>query len=110
MNVLFVCSLNRIRSLTAEKLFQDYPGISVRSAGTQTNARVVVNRAMIDWADVVIVMEKEHREKIELLFNTSLQNKRIICLGIGNEYEYMDENLIEILERDVPAQLGILPV
>lgn len=110
MNVLFICSLNKIRSLTAEQLFQNYPGLSVCSAGTQSNARLVVNRSMIDWAEVIIVMENEHREKIENVFKTSLRNKKIHCLDIGNEYEYMDENLIEILKREVPARLGILPL
>lgn len=110
MNVLFVCSLNKIRSLTAEKIFQNYPGLSVRSAGTQRNARVVINQSSVDWAEVIVVMEKEHREKIEFLFKHSLQNKKILCLEIRNEYEYMDENLIEILKREVPVQLGILPL
>ena len=40
MHVLFLCSQNKRRSLTAEKLFDGYAGHQVRSAGTEQNARV----------------------------------------------------------------------
>ena len=33
--LLFICSRNRMRSLTAEKIFSGIPGYKVRSAGTQ---------------------------------------------------------------------------
>lgn len=35
MNLLFLCSQNKRRSLTAEKLFDGYNGHNVRSAGTE---------------------------------------------------------------------------
>ena len=33
MNVLFVCSENRLRSPTAEAIFSEHPGVRARSAG-----------------------------------------------------------------------------
>ena len=57
IKVLFVCSRNRIRSLTAEKLLDGLPGLQVRSAGTQPEARVVVTEGHLRWADVILVME-----------------------------------------------------
>ena len=35
MNILFLCSQNKRRSLTAEKLFDGYNGNQARSAGTE---------------------------------------------------------------------------
>jgi hypothetical protein len=40
--LLFICSRNRIRSLTAEKLMEGVPGYDARSAGTQPSARIPV--------------------------------------------------------------------
>ena len=55
--LLFVCSRNRMRSLTAEKIFSCIPGYKVRSAGTQPQARIVVNEGHLRWADIIFVME-----------------------------------------------------
>jgi hypothetical protein len=41
LKVLFVCSQNRLRSVTAERIFRDHPHLEVRSAGTDRNAQVV---------------------------------------------------------------------
>ena len=40
MKVLFVCSRNQRRSLTAERVFAGVPGWAVRSAGTEEAARI----------------------------------------------------------------------
>ena len=37
--LLFVCSQNNLRSLTAEKLFDGFPAYQVRSAGTPGQPR-----------------------------------------------------------------------
>jgi len=56
--LLFICSQNRWRSLTAERLFDGHPILLVRSAGTEPGARVRVSAGHVGWADVVFVMEK----------------------------------------------------
>lgn len=50
---LFVCSRNRQRSLTAEKIFSNTPGLQVISAGTSPSARVKLRRNHLVWADVI---------------------------------------------------------
>ena len=42
MHLLFLCSQNKRRSLTAEKLFNGYESHDARSAGTENNSRVKV--------------------------------------------------------------------
>ena len=47
MQILFICSQNKRRSLTAEKLFSVYHTHRVRSAGTETNAHIKVSAGLI---------------------------------------------------------------
>jgi predicted protein tyrosine phosphatase len=99
--LLFVCSRNKWRSLTAEKIFEDLEDYSVKSAGTEKNARVKITAGMIGWADLILVMEKKHRSRIQEKFGDSLQNKPIFVLNIPDDYQFMDEELIEILRNRV---------
>lgn len=101
MNILFVCSRNKWRSFTAETIFKDHPDHQVKSAGTSPSARVKVNSKHILWADLIFVMEKEHRQKIRQNFNDVLSDKELVVLDIPDDYQYMDEELIQELEAKV---------
>lgn len=101
IKLLFICSRNKWRSLTAEKIFQGINGFDVRSAGTESNARIKVTGGHIGWADMIFVMEKKHLRRIKEKFGNMLEDKRIINLDIPDEYTYMDEELIEILKARV---------
>ena len=105
MNVLFICSLNHIRSLTAEQLFCAYPNLHVKSAGTQQNARVVVNPKLLTWADKIFVMERHHKEKIEASFPYAVKDKTVFVLDIPNGFGYMDPELIDMLKSEVDSYL-----
>jgi len=97
MNILFVCSRNKWRSRTAETIFKTNLGHQVKSAGTEPSARVKVTAKMIEWADVVFAMEKKHKQRLVQYFPEATSQKEIIVLGIPDEYQYMDEELVEIL-------------
>ena len=107
VKLLFICSRNRIRSLTAEKVFSDYPGLQVRSAGTQNNARIVVNSGHIGWADVILLMEKSHLNKLRERFGDLLSEKEVITLHIPDDYEFMQPELIDELQTKVAEHLGL---
>ena len=107
MKLLFICSRNRFRSLTAERIFSGMPGFEVRSAGTQPEARIVVTEGMLGWADLVLVMEKRHLEKLRLSFADMMQDKDVITLGIPDDYEYMDPELVEELQARVSAHIEL---
>ena len=95
--LLFVCSRNRQRSLTAEKLFEGSPLYQARSAGTQPSARIVITEGHIGWADLIFVMEKSHLSRLRQKFPEALQGKRVITLHIPDEYEFMQPELIDEL-------------
>lgn len=107
MKLLFVCSRNKWRSLTAEKIFDGINGYEVRSAVTEDGARVKVTEGHIGWADYVFVMEKKHASKLKQKFPEKLTNKRVICLDIPDDYSFMDEDLIEILKSRVSEYIEV---
>lgn len=94
-NLLFICSKNQWRSPTAELLFRDHPIHTARSAGTSDKARIKVNQKIIDWADVIFVMENKHRNILRQRFNFTDQS--IIILDIADDYQFGDAELIDIL-------------
>jgi len=100
-NVLFVCSANRLRSPTAEQVFSTWPGIETDSAGISSGANVLLSSEQVDWADIIFVMEKTHRNKLVRRFRRHLKNKRVICLDIPDDYEFMDPVLVRTLENRV---------
>ena len=99
--VLFVCSQNKLRSPTAEQVFANRPGFEVASAGTDRSAGTPVSPEIIEWADVIFVMERVHRNKLSKNFRAQLKNKRVVCLDIPDEFEYMDPALVRLLEVKV---------
>jgi predicted protein tyrosine phosphatase len=72
------------------------------SAGLNHDAELRVSAEMIEWADTIFVMQPAHKRKLSKQFNGPLKGKRIIVLGIPDEYDYMEKELIELLETKVP--------
>lgn len=105
MNALFICTYNRWRSLTAERLFANRPGMIARSAGISNAARVKVSPALIEWTDIIFVMEDRHRDFLEDTMTDVVEDKQIVCLNIASGYQYNDPELIELLEKGVEEWL-----
>lgn len=106
IKILFLCSRNKWRSLTAEKIFHGINGYDVRSAGTENNARIKVTGGHIGWADMIFVMEKKHLRRIQEKFGEMLSSKKVIILDISDDYTFMDEELIKILESRVSEHIN----
>jgi predicted protein tyrosine phosphatase len=107
MNILFVCSRNQWRSPTAEEIYKNTDGLQVRSAGTEPSARIKLNAKTIAWADVIFVMEKKHKQRMQEKFSDELQDKEIIILDIPDEYQFMDTELIEEIKTKVDSFLQL---
>jgi predicted protein tyrosine phosphatase len=100
-NLLFICSKNQWRSPTAEMLFKNHPVHRARSAGTSDNARIKVNQKLIDWADVIFVMETKHKDLLKQRFAATVAKKQIIILDIEDNYRFGDAEWIEILKQSL---------
>ena len=105
IKILFLCSQNKRRSLTAEKIFNSVNRHEVRSAGTETNSRIKVTPGLLGWADIIFCMEKKHVRRVKDKYYDIVIDKKIVCLNIPDDYGYMDESLIEILEASVDGYL-----
>lgn len=105
LNLLFVCSQNRLRSPTAEQVFAGRPGIETSSAGLNNDAENPVTPELLAWADIVFVMERAHRAKLAARFKPHIGRARVICLGIPDIYRYMDPALVQLLEAKVGRHL-----
>ncbi|MCP9770056.1 protein tyrosine phosphatase [Lacihabitans sp. LS3-19] len=92
--LLFVCSRNKRRSLTAEMVFRDNLDYDVKSCGTNNGARVKITIGLIGWADKIIFMEKRHKEIASFSFGDSLSKKQVHVLNIKDIYEFMDPKLV----------------
>ena len=61
--------------------------------------------ADIRWADVIMVMEQKHKQRLTADFALLLENKPIHVLDIPDDYQYMDRELIDCLEEVLPPLL-----
>lgn len=52
---------------------------------------------MVQWAELILVMENVHREKLRHKYQGLLTGKQLVVLNIPDEYEYMDEELVAML-------------
>jgi len=95
--ILFVCTINRMRSKTAHEIYANDIRFEVKSAGTDRGAETVINRELLEWADSVAVMEKHHRNAIRKQFPDIYSKKRIVCLYIPDEYDYMQPELVSVI-------------
>ena len=106
LKLLFVCSRNRWRSPTAEKIFHGVDGFQARSAGTEAGARIKVTAGHIGWADLIFVMEKKHLRRLQEKFPNKLADKHVVCLNIPDDYQFMQAELVERLEAAVAPYLA----
>ena len=102
--VLFVCSQNKLRSPTAEQVFSTWPDLEVDSAGTNHDAENPLTGELVEWAQVIFVMEKTHRNKLSKRFKRHLK-ARVICLDIPDDYAFMDPALVTLLKARVGPYL-----
>lgn len=99
--VLFICSQNKLRSPTAEQVFARHDGIETASAGLNNDAENPLTPELVAWADIIFVMEKAHRSKLQQKFKRQLKSARVICLDIPDDYAFMDAELVRLLETRV---------
>lgn len=104
--ILFICSQNKLRSPTAETVFSEYDGLEVRSAGLNNNAETKIGTDDVEWADYIFVMEQAHKKKLRKKFREHLKDQKVICLGIPDKYDYMDDELVKILKQRMPDFLS----
>lgn len=104
-NILFLCGRNQWRSPTAEQIFADHPGVECASAGLSHDAETPISIELLEWADLIFVMERVHKARLAARFKDHLAGKRVVCLDIPDRYTFMDPALVKLLMAKVPPHL-----
>ncbi|CAG5000344.1 hypothetical protein DYBT9275_02444 [Dyadobacter sp. CECT 9275] len=95
-NILVVCGRNKKRSRTAEYIFKNDNRFNIRSAGLSPKSDRKISENDLHWADLVFVMETRQRAKLSELYR-HMELPKVEILNITDDYEFMDEELIEML-------------
>jgi predicted protein tyrosine phosphatase len=93
-HILFVCGRNKWRSPTAARVYGNDQRVEVRSAGVGAKSRRQVTAQDIIWADLILVMEQKYKTRLLGTFR-DLEVPPIESLDIPDEYQFMDEDLVE---------------
>ena len=106
-NILVVCGRNKKRSRTAEHIFKNDNRFNIRSAGLSSKSDRKISEKDLNWADLVLVMETEHKAKIKALYQ-HIDLPAIEVLNIPDDYEFMDKELVEMLNDGINNILKIV--
>ncbi len=106
-NILVVCGRNKKRSRTAEYIFKNDDRFNIRSAGLSPKSDRKISENDLNWANLIFVMENGQRAKIWGLYR-HLELPTIEVLNIPDNYEFMNEELIEILSERINDKLKIV--
>lgn len=98
--ILFICGRNKWRSPTAERIYRNDPRVEVRSAGMSDKSQHAISNSDLEWADLILVMESRYKGRLLGLFR-DLDLPPIKSLDIPDEYEYMDEDLVDLIKSGV---------
>ena len=98
-----------MRSPTAERMFSKRPDLEVRSAGTATDALARVNDQMLDWADLIFIMDEQQRRSLRRRFTGHPALDRLICLEIPDEYTFLQPQLMSLLQSRTTPHLPPAP-
>ena len=111
--LLFVCGRHRWRSPTAEAIYRRDPRVKIRSAGVSSKSPHQVSDKDLDWADLVLVMERKYKSRILRTFRDHPNLPPIVSLDIPDEYARMNEQLIALIQQGTEFHLkevfGIAP-
>jgi predicted protein tyrosine phosphatase len=99
MKILFVCSANIDRSPTAERIYSGRSDLEVKSAGVADYAKTPISLELIQWADIILCMEKKHKQKIKKMFPDIAADKIIDFLDVPDLYDYMNVNLVRMIKE-----------
>jgi predicted protein tyrosine phosphatase len=104
--ILFLCEGNLHRSPTAATLYAATSGIKARSAGLSSLARVQLTEELLEWADVIFVMDRRLAKMLRRRFEPCLDGKEVVCLDIPDDYQYMQPELLSLLAERLTPHLG----
>lgn len=98
-----------MRSPTAADISAQWDGIQADFAGLSNDADERLSVEHIEWANIIFVMERRQKARLSQLFGSSLNETRIVCLNIPDNYGYMQPELVELLKPKLMSHLRCGP-
>ena len=86
-------------------MFASWPGIEEPSAGLHAGAKEPVTPELLQWAQIIFVMEKAHRSKLNRKFRPCLKGQQVVCLDSPDDYQRMEPAWAALLKEKVPRHL-----
>ena len=77
----------------------------IRSAGVSSKSRHQITDEDLDWADLVLVMERKYKSRILGTFRDHPNLPRIVSLDIPDEYARMDPELVSLIQSGTEFHL-----
>ena len=90
---------------TAEAVFATWPGVETDSAGLDNRADVQLSTEQLEWAEIIFVMEEVHRKKLGERYREHLKGKRVVVLGVADDFRFMEPELVDLLVARVGSYL-----
>ena len=104
--LLFVCSRNQLRSPTGEQVFAASERFETRSRGLRASANRQLSADDVTWAEVIFVMEPEHKRELLRQFREEAKGRQVVVLDIPDDYAFMDPELVALITAGVHGALG----
>jgi len=100
-----------MRSATANTIFECDDRFEVKSAGTDKSAAIPLTKELLTWANTILVMERTHRNFIRSHYPEIYDSKKIVCMYIPDDYDFMQPELISILKDRIDELFlkGLIP-
>ncbi len=92
--VVFVCSLGKLRSRTAELLCL-FGGLDARACGTAPEALTPVSDNLLREADLVVCMESSHKKALRQFQHYGACD--VVTLGVEDLYDRLAPELVQLL-------------
>ena len=106
LRVLFVCTQNKVRSLTAEHLYRVRPDLEVKSCGTANFAKNQLTSELVEWAEILFVFDETHLEALEQRFGLDTLSEPVVNLGLADIFNYKSDALVVKLVTKLDPYLG----
>lgn len=99
LKVLTVCSAGLLRSPSVATYLTISKGYNCRAVGVHDYALIQIDDVLLEWADVVVFMQEEHKNAVQRKrkLNAKLKEKKCIVLDIPDNFEYCNEELMKIV-------------
>ena len=104
LRVLCVCSAGLLRSPTAAVVLAKDFNRNTRSAGSEEDfALIYADDVLLTWADEIVCMTINQKEKISDRLIALGLGTPLVCLGIQDDFSYMDPALVNLISTRYKA-------